>query len=110
MSQRVICGKYTIGGFNVSQLLFRFTDPETSRLGAEGVVGKLVGYRANFIERLKELGQATANEVAAGNESIRKRARECERMGLIRECGVRACSVTGKQAIVWEVSGGSSNT
>jgi len=87
----------------VSQLLFRFTDPATSRLAAEGVAEKLTGYRAEFIERLKELKQATANEVAQGNESIRKRARECQRLGFIRECGVRRCAVTGKLATVWEV-------
>ena len=67
-----------------------------------GVSEKLTGYRAEFIARLRELGKATANEVADGNESIRKRARECERLGLIREAGVRACGVTGKQATVWE--------
>lgn len=86
----------------MSQLLFRFTDPATSRMAAEGVSDKLNGYRAQFVERLMVLKQAT-NEVAGGNESLRKRARECERLGFIREAGVRACSVTGKQATVWEV-------
>jgi len=87
----------------MSQLLFRFTDPATSRMAADGVSEKLTGYRASFIERLRALGKATANEVAAGNESIRKRARECERLGLIKRVGVGECSVTGKQATIWEV-------
>ena len=84
-------------------MLFRFSDPATSRMGAESVAASLTGFRLLFVQRLKELGQATANEFAAGNESIRKRARECERLGLIRECGARPCRVTGKQATVWEV-------
>ena len=88
----------------MSQMLFRFTDPATSRLAAECVAPLLTGFRLLFIERLRDLGQATANEVAGGNESIRKRARECARLGLIVECGVRACGVTGKMATVWKVA------
>lgn len=88
----------------MSQMLFRFTDPATSRMAAEGVADSLNGLRAQFVERLKVLKQATANEVACGNESLRKRARECQRLGVIKEVGVRACSVTGKQATVWEVA------
>jgi hypothetical protein len=93
----------------MTQLAFNFdlartTDTQTSHDAAFDVSGKLTGYRAIFIERLHDLGAATSNEIAGGNESIRKRARECARLGLIVECGVRACSVTGKMATVWKVA------
>jgi len=82
----------------------RTTDPATSQIAAREIAPSLSGYRAMFVERLRELGEATANEVSGGNESIRKRARECQRLGLIVEAGTRACRNTGKQATVWKVS------
>lgn len=83
--------------------IHRVSDPETSRIAAVEIVSSLCGLRLEFVDRLRQLGKATANEVARGNESVRKRARECERLGLIRSCGVGPCSVTGKQATIWEI-------
>lgn len=52
----------------------------------------------------------TANEIAryasvenhALHESIRKRAHELVRAGLIREVGAKTCEVTGREATVYE--------
>lgn len=80
----------------------RTTDPQTSQDAADEIQPKLVGLRAEFVRRLKELGRpATANEVAAGDESIRKRAVECVRIGYVVEMGTKTCSVTGKRATVY---------
>ena len=95
----------TENGVNV-----RRTDPPESKLAAWQIKVKAETYRAYFIESLRYLGTATANEVgrhATPNtieaDSIRKRAKELERAGLIRKVGSRACMVTGKTAGVYEV-------
>ena len=89
----------------------RESDPETSHAGAAHVRPKLVGLRLAFVETLRSLGRATANEVAAAAvgaglvlnaESLRKRARELVDLGLIRVVGSRPCSVTGCAADVFE--------
>lgn len=80
----------------------RSCDPFPSHQAAVGVAPKLRGLRAEFVRRLGNR-RMTANEVAFGDESIRKRARELCRDGAIRVCGERACGVTGKLASVYEV-------
>lgn len=79
----------------------RQSDPETSQIAAADIEPKLSGCRREFVERLRVLGAATAQEVADGNETIRKRAKECERMGWIVNAGARRCRVTGKMATVY---------
>ncbi|AMV34387.1 hypothetical protein VN12_19840 [Pirellula sp. SH-Sr6A] len=88
----------------------RRSDPETSHIAAEELSPRLRGLRLQFVEALTQLGQATANEVAAFvtsdphlAQSIRKRAKEIERHGFIRVVGVRACKQTGSKASVYEV-------
>ena len=90
----------------------RESDPETSHAAATKVRPKLVGLRQTFVEVLKSLGQATANEVAAAAvgaglvvnaESIRKRAQELVDLGWVRVVGSRTCAVTGNSASVYEV-------
>ena len=81
----------------------RINDPATSHQAAAEIVPKLVGLRAEFVARLKAIGSGTANEVARGDESIRKRAKECERFGWIEVVGERRCRVTGKNAMVYRV-------
>ena len=84
--------------------LRRHTDPGTSHQAAVEVAPKLTGLRAEFVRRLTEIGcAATANEVAAGDESIRKRAKECVAAGFIAVVGVRTCRITGKSAQVYWV-------
>ena len=81
----------------------RTTDPLTSHVAVADVAPKLCGYRREFVERLRALGEGTAQEIAAGNESIRKRAAECERLGYIEAVGVRECTRTKKMANVYRV-------
>ena len=82
----------------------RQADPPTSHQAAVEVASKLSGLRAEFVARLRSLGCATANEVARGEESIRKRAKECQRLGLVSVVGERRCVVTGKNAMVYRVA------
>lgn len=84
--------------------LSRTTDPETSKAAGVDVEPKLSGLRAEFVFRLRLLGRpATAQEVADGVESIRKRAKECGRLGLVRVVGTKRCSITGKSATTYWV-------
>ena len=88
--------------YGVSARLHRVSDKQTSIDAAEDVRPKLDGLRAEFVARLREIGRpATANEVAAGDESIRKRAAECVRAGWVKEMGTKICAVSGKRATVY---------
>ncbi len=82
--------------------LSRATDPQTSR-DAEPDAFQLNVAQSVFLERLRWGGQMTAQEVAAGDETIRKRAKELVRAGLIIEAGVRRCKRTGKKATTYKV-------
>lgn len=87
----------------------RASDPATSTEAAESVLPKLAGLRLEFIRGLAACGgSATANEVARAvtddhshRESIRKRAGECKRLGMIADIGSRVCTVTGNRATVY---------
>jgi hypothetical protein len=89
--------------------LARVDDPSTSTEAAAAVSPKLAGLRLEFLRGLAACGgSATANEVARAisdnhshRESIRKRAGECKRLGLIEDIGSRVCSVTGNRATVY---------
>lgn len=90
--------------------LSRQADPPTSEESATVIKPKLSYLRAFFVDSLTKLGRATANEVAAFAtdnphlaESIRKRAGECEKLGLVEKCGVRPCSRTGNNATVYRI-------
>jgi hypothetical protein len=86
----------------------RKCDPETSKEAASKLQPLLSGLHFTFLNKLREIGPATANEVACSasrikSESIRKRAGELLRRGKIRIVGVRECKVTGSKASVYEV-------
>ena len=81
------------------QRLWRKSDPDTSREGAAAT--NLNAHQRLFLDRLEQLGQATANEVAEGCESVRKRASELVRSGDIQVIGIRAFKVTGRRASVY---------
>jgi hypothetical protein len=68
-------------------------------------------------ELLIRHGAATAKELARfaeenpgiigrmDSDSLHKRMSELKRLGAVVESGVRDCRITGRQAIVWELSG-----
>lgn len=77
----------------------RASDPQTSHDGAKSIASKRQLLRSKFVARVREIGMpCTANEVARGDESLRKRAGELVDDGLLAVTGTRKCSVTGKSA------------
>lgn len=93
----------------------RTTDPATSHLGAAYIDGKLPGLRDAFMQCLRILGPSTANEIArhavtsgiaANAESVRKRAGELMRDGLIERGPERYCEVTKQLAGTMRLSNG----
>jgi hypothetical protein len=91
--------------------LARVNDPETSQLSAIETTAKLTQRCQQFLDGLRLLGQATANEVAvfvAGQNiglvgSIRRRASDLQAKGVIRIVDRRECQVTGKRVHVYEI-------
>jgi len=93
--------------------LARQSDPVTSRVAAEEVQPKVKQLQRAFIKALKDLKHpSTAREIGerakqiglhAESESVRKRAKELERLGAIKSFGSRKCLVTGKPAQVWSI-------
>lgn len=84
--------------------LSRGSDPATSKQADADIRPKLSGLYAEFVERLSQLGRATANEVADGNESLRKRARYLVDAREIKTSGTKVCSRTGKEVTAYEVA------
>ena len=95
--------------------LARRTDPATSQEAAEQTLPKLGYLHRLFLDVLAYYATPmTAREVerAAANESrntfipdsVRKRAAELERRGLIAAVGVRECGVTGSKATIYQAS------
>lgn len=91
----------------------RTSDPQTSHVAAANVTSRLPTLKAAFLSALREIGPATANEIArhateagvvANAESVRKRATELVREGLARFGAVKRCSVTGEQARTLELA------
>jgi hypothetical protein len=92
----------------------RTTDAETSIQAASEIRVSLAVRRGQFLDGLTRCGgSATAREAASqidgGNialhDSIRRRASDLARDGLIRETGSRICAVSGKRATVYERGG-----
>ena len=87
----------------------RSCDPATSRESAAATKLVATGLRLVFVHQVREHGPCTANEAVESFEnnhyaqSVRKRASECEALGLVRVIGTRACKVTGRSAQVYEV-------
>jgi len=85
--------------------IHRASDKLTSIAAAKETEPKLGGLRLEFVNRLRAIGRtATAQEIAGGNESLRKRALECVRLGFVVEAGTRVCAATGKMATVYWVA------
>ena len=89
----------------------RVSDPVTSKVAAKEIAPKLGMLEQSFIACLLELGEATANEVAAravrngalNHESIRKRASGLQSKLVIYQHDQRICNHTGKLAQTYRV-------
>lgn len=94
----------------------RVSDPDTSKNAA--VSFNVTERRRQFFDGLRSLGTATANEVALFvcgdnrrmHESIRRRASDLVKMGLIEIAGRRECDMIGKRVTVYRVSNGEQAT
>jgi hypothetical protein len=100
--------------FDDAPQLARASDPPTSQAAAEDIRPKLSGLREAFVLALADLGggPATAREIGERAkelglhqevESVRKRAAELEKAGLITFDELRRCTFTGKLAEGWRV-------
>ena len=113
MEQRDLFDRGDGGTDQYGNAMSRRDDPETSKIAAEKVDANKL--QLVFVRRLSRLGRpSTANEIAVGGhgvveESVRKRADECLRKGLVRVAGQRRCSVTGSMARTFELTGGGRN-
>ncbi len=98
--------------FAVVGNLVRQSDPETSHTAAIDVGTKLTVRCQQFLDGLRQLGEATANEVAVavadGNiglvGSIRRRASDLHASGRIAIVGRRECKITGKPVSVYAIN------
>jgi len=97
--------QYTIWGNRIMPIV-RPDDPAPSHEAAADVTPKLSGKRAVFVQRLAAMElpnrkEWTAQEIADGDETIRKRAKECVILGAVVIAGARRCLVTGKNATTY---------
>jgi hypothetical protein len=74
--------------------------------------GALLGNQARALEAVIDYGPATSGEIIARGIGVaanvnlwRARFTELAGRGLIREIGQRACTITGRTALVWEFTG-----
>ena len=99
-------------GDAIFEKLAREDDPPTSKAAAEDIRPKLSGLREAFVLALADLGSGpcTAREIGERAkemglhgevESVRKRAAELERAGLIDFTELKRCSHTGKLGEGW---------
>ena len=100
--------------FDDAPQLARASDPPTSQAAAEDIRPKLSGLREAFVLALADLGggPATAREIGERAkemglhqevESVRKRAAELDKAGLITFDELRRCRFTGKLAEGWRI-------
>lgn len=90
----------------------RQTDPATSQIAAEEIRPKLNVRAGQFLAGLAAIGgTGTAREVAAEvadciavHDSIRRRASDLVRLGLIEEIDARVCRISGKKATVYRLT------
>jgi hypothetical protein len=89
----------------------RVSDPVTSKIACEEIAPKIGMLEQLFIASLMELGEGTANEIAANavrngalnHESIRKRASGLQSKLVIYQHDQRICNHTGKLAQTYKV-------
>ena len=85
--------------------LARRSDPETSKLAAEGVVldGTVQRSKALALNAVRDHPGQTARELAEriGVRSIHRRLTELDRDGVVSRCESRRCAITGRKAATW---------
>jgi hypothetical protein len=89
----------------------RPSDPETSTEAAFEIAQKHTRLEEEFLQVLRELGEATSNEVAVliaeGNvgriNTMRRRASDLLRKKSVVALEPRKCQITGKKATVYKV-------
>lgn len=88
----------------------RATDPVESQDSARYIKPNLPKLRRMFVDSCRALNGGTAQEIAwhattdaTLRESVRKRATECVRDGLVYRSVQRQCKVTGQVARVFQV-------
>ena len=84
--------------------LARATDKQTSHEGAADVAPRLNDLHREFWVRCKRSPDSTAQEIASGNESLRKRAKELVDAGRLIESGRRKCRRTGRAATTYRIA------
>ena len=100
---------------SMPEALSRQSDPVTSRQAAEDIRPKLKRLHQAFVLALADLGggPCTAREIGERAremglhgevESVRKRAAELDKAGLITFDELRRCSFTGKLAEGWKLT------
>ena len=75
----------------------------TSREAYESILGELPQRQQEAWELLKQFGPCTARELNAHRDGIWKRLSELRAKGAAKEVGTRKCSVSGRNAIVWDI-------
>ena len=91
-------------------MLHRSSDPQTSIEAAEDILPRLGLRCQQFLTALRALKQATAKEAAmaacpndyAQCETVRRRASDLHRQGIIMVVGQCQCRVSGKRVSVYE--------
>ena len=89
-------------------MLVRVTDPQPSVEAAVVIAPKLTELQAAFMAELRTIGPSTANEVAesistnfARRNSLRRRASDLVKLGLVVAQQSRICRVSGRSATVY---------
>lgn len=82
--------------------LARRTDPQTSRDAAAEL--KINALQADALDAVRRHPGSTARELAAiEGWDVWKRISELADAGMIRETGVRKCTISGRKARTWQV-------
>lgn len=111
------CGDlFAVPAIRVETPAARRTDPESSHLAAEHITksGARSDQQNKAVEAVKQFPGHTSHELATltcGKRNVidwryalARRLPECQTAGRVRKGPMRACSVTGRKAHVWEVA------
>lgn len=93
-------------GATVYAHLTRSNDPETSRAGAVDAAKRLGKMQAEALKAVMALPGRTCSELetlaSRRGRTYGRRLGELERLGKVKRCATRPCTVTGRSAATWE--------